>query len=380
MMRCPCRILPIGVIGIGLSLVVISPAAGEVTDLSGTAQMTVIQYQDSREIQRDTNRDAVPLITATPPATARARLERTGTTGITAAGQGLAVLQAADPLTTGTPNDAGLDMGAFSDDGVTSWSLNGQVTENRTIVLDTADLGGGVVTGGPTAVESRVLLSGVMLIVAMDPATDLSNTSVELTINVIQRASTAETFLLLDGTVTLSGGPNGEVTVSQATGAFANVSLPINDFPELTPNLPLVRAIGFQGLELKYQYEVIAGQAFDLALFVGCKLNTSPQGTGAAAVFGVPQQGMSAVLSKVKGDDRGQSLATAVAQYVDTTGQAYVSTPNPAPSLMGMLFPFCGGMGLESAGLAVVCSGVGALRFLGKGRRRRRRGGFRDSC
>lgn len=350
----------------------VSTASGQqVKEITGSATMNVIQYHSGIEIQRDFNRAAVPETVAAPPAVARARLDFADETLDTlAAGQGVAVLHIPNFSGAGTPNDAGLDVAAFSADEVTSWLVEGTVAENRSIVLTAADLGGGV-SGGRTQVDSRVLLSGVMLIMAEDQAADLSRVEAELTVYIVQRPPGATPMRVMEAEVLLGGGPDGAVTVRRATGSLAGVSLPVLQFPELTPDLPMVRAIVFNGVNLQYSYEVVAGEAFDLELHVQAHVRTQPGGTGAAAVFGLPQEGLESVLARIKGDDRGARLAAAIAQHVDTTGESYASPSDPAAALWRLFFPFCGGLGLESVGLALVGGGLCLVR---RRRRSARRG------
>ncbi|MBN2563126.1 MAG: hypothetical protein JXQ75_19555 [Phycisphaerae bacterium] len=354
-----------------------APAWAEIKEITGSATTTIVQYNGILEIQKDFNREAVPLTTPAPPAVARARLDRLLENGeVTAAGQAVALFDAPVFGGTGPPNDAGLDLGAFSDDSFTSWFVEGTVSEKRTIVLSAADVWeeqpqGQLPTEPPPGesarVESRVILSGVMLITAMDPHRDLSGVEVRLTFSVTHRPEEEEPFPVLEGGVVLVGGQDGRVEVREATGALAGVPLPVIGLPELGAELPLVGAIMFTGIELPYTYDVVFGEPFDLTLAVQSQVLTIPGGTGAAAVFGLPQEGLASVFDRVKKDDRGQRLAEAISQHVDTTGQTYQEQGGVSPAPFPFVFPLCGGMGFEVVGLAI----MGCCLTLGRAGRRR---------
>jgi len=132
--------------------------------------------------------------------------------------------------------------------------------------------------------------------------------------------------------------------------------------------LPLVRAALLAGVELPYEYEAVAGEAFDLEMVVETLLQTIPGGTGAAATFGTPQEGLPSLFQRVKGSDLGQRLADAIAERVDTTGAAYLSAGGDSASVAS--FPLCGIMGMEIAAVAPV---LAMCRLLSRGTRRRQR-------
>ena len=165
-----------------------------------------------------------------------------------------------------------------------------------------------------------MILSGVLVITASDAAKDLSGVEAHVQIRVNKLSFGQLPTTLMQGEVTLAGGPNGSVTIVRASGAFEGLFLPVVDFSGTVPDLPLARAVLFTGLELPYEYDVDVGQPFELDLAVSSRLLSTPGGTGAAAVFGLPQEGLSSILQRIKKDDRGQRLSNVIAQQVDTTG------------------------------------------------------------
>ena len=348
------------------------PASAEVISVKGTAQSTVVQFRGIFPVQTDFNQEIVPTTKAEPPATATARLDRLLDDGtITAAGQGLALFDTPNLTEVGNPNDVGFDLGAFSDDTITTWFVRGDVDETRTMQLNVSDLAPDATPGALYKAKNRVLLSGVMLLTAATAGQDLSGSSVRLSVTLTVHQEGRADATPLTGEVTLAGIENGDAQVQNAQGIMSGLFLPIVDFTNQIPDLPVVRAITFAGVNFPYEIEIIVGQPFDLELQTRSEINILPGGIGAASVFGTPQEGLANVIARVKGNDSGQKLADAVSRKVDTTGQAYANTPVDAPTQTAPLFSTCGVMGIE-APLLLSAFGLMSLIRIGGGRRRRR--------
>jgi hypothetical protein len=78
-------------------------------------------------------------------------------------------------------------------------------------------------------------------------------------------------------------------------------------------------------------------------------------------VFGLPQDEIADLVSRVKKNDAGQRLVQTISDHVDTTGERYSSAP-------AGLSPACGVMGFEAVGLVGFAGALAAIPF---GRRRR---------
>ncbi|MFQ5428968.1 MAG: hypothetical protein ACE5E1_01555, partial [Phycisphaerae bacterium] len=292
-------------------------ARGEVLEIRGSATARVVQFDGSAPAQSDFSQVMVPQTQPNPPAVASARLDAFDNLGgETAAGQVVAIFELPNLMGLGPPNDVGLDAGAFSDDDHTSWFVEGIAEEKRTIVLQTVDAIGDLVGDEITRARSRILLSGALVVTSAVVDKDLSGVEAAVSIRVDRFVVGMPTETLVDGTVRLTGGPGGAVTISQTSGVFDGVFLPVVDFRDTISGLPLVQAVLFTGLELPYEYEFTPDEPFDLALTASVQVRAIPGGTGAAAVFGVPQDGLGSVLQRVKQDDRGREVERLIAERV----------------------------------------------------------------
>ncbi len=347
----------------------VSPALAEITEVVGTSFARVVEFNGDVAVQTDFSQAVVPTTTPEPPAISRAQLDRLREDGSTvASAQALAVFEQTNFLGLGNRNDVGLDLGAFSDDSDSTWYVEGQANESRTIVIGTAgsDIGTEILTNAitETVATSRVLISGVLIIASDNNTADLSGTEANLTVSIRKRQDGQIAQDLLEGRVALTGGPAGQITISEQSGAFTGITLPVLDLgASIIPQIPVVRVVVFAGVELPYEYEYTPGVPFNLDLLVSSQVRAIPGGTGASAVFGLPQASFESVFARVRQDDAGVAITDAVNSHVDTTGAAY---GNPWGIAM-LLPPFCGAAGVEML-LASFCGGLVLVR-----RRRSRR-------
>lgn len=343
-----------------------------IINITGSSSASVTLFEYGSPIQDDFEQAIVPQTVALPPALSRARLEHVLQDGhIDAAGQVVALFDQPDFFGAGSPNDVGLDLGAFSDVESLTWDVSGSVQETRTLVFGPGEIGGDLFFGGLTQLDSTLFLSGILLVTSIDPSSDLTGVEARLSLKLAQHLPGQPSVLLVEGEVILSGGPNGTASISLATGVFANVPLVVSDFSLTLDNLPVAWALPFPGLEFPYQYDFVENEPFDLDLTVTCQVHTHAGGSGASAVFGLPPAALGAVLAKVKEDDRGLQLMDAITQHVDTTGVSYIGTGGSAFPF-SIFFPACGFLGIESAGFLFlfVCLG-GSRRVLRAGKVRR---------
>lgn len=353
---------------VGWVLAAPQAATGGVTHISGVSIAEVRQFHNGVEIQSDFAQESLPGTATFPPITARARLDQLSQIGLVrGAGQVASVFNL--PILTGLiiPDDVGMDVGAFGDDPMTTWFVRGQVIETRSVRIEPAELGLSVVPDVNPRLRSRVLISGVLVITALDPNADLTGTEAILRMRVTRRSPSLGSMDPISGEVVFRGGPGGTVTVF-GTGVFSNILLPIVDLTGALPAVPLVKAVVFAGLGLPYEYDIALSEDFELVLDFESEVHTLPAGVGVAGVFGLPQAGLDAIFSRVKQDDRGARVSELIAEYVDTTGQAYVGSQPPATELVPTPPALCGLFGVEAVGL------VGTAFWLVRHETRRRPG------
>lgn len=346
------RSILLGAIGMILSYAVIPrEAVGGVTAIRANVMSEVVQTENGVVVQTDLAEESVPQTALGPPITAFAQLDRLTTDGaLTGGGRAVTMFQV--PNLTGffAPTDVGMDVGAFESDQFTHWTATGRFIETRSAVIGSGDfLGAPLLPGTEVTLRSRVVISGVLLIAAEDQTRDLTGTEVNMKMSVTRRRP-GDVSIPISGEVSLSGGPDGVFNVT-AIGVFQNVSLPLLDLATPIAELPFVSALAFTGLSFDYEYDVVAGEEYELELLFGAEVRTIPDGVAASAVFGLPQVQLPQILGRVKKDDRGEQLAEVISRQVDTTGRAYVDQVGSAGAPATGLQSICGVTGAESIGL-----------------------------
>jgi len=339
----------------------------EIKSVSARVSAEVHQRADGGGIlQSDIAQQSFPGQVSVPPALARARLDQhDANEGIVGSAQVAAIFtQPIAPLFLQPPSDIGIDVAAFSNDNQTHWNANGAGVETRVVKFSGSELGGIFLPGDAATIRSRVVVSGVMLIAALNTGQDLSGASVKFQFSVTQRRPNLAATTPLFGAMTVTGGANGAIT-TRGEGILALQNPPIVDFNGIIQELPQVKAVLFTGLNLPYEYEIAIDEEFELELIVGAEIITRSDGVGCAAIFGTPQIGFGEIFQRSRNSDGGVKLQNAVAEQVDTTGAAYVQpAASPFPNLCGL---FGGNAALF--GLATV-----AALFAAKRRIRTRRG------
>lgn len=345
-------------------IVCAAPAMGRIINIRTVVTSEVRQTESGSETQSDFSQESVPSGAGGLPVTALAKLDGRTTDGLVTGGAGVfSVFNPASLTGLAIPSDVGLDIGVFSDHPASAWFAQGRVTETRSVVLSAAELGPAFMDGTPARVRSRVILAGILMLTAFDPLDDLTGVEVNMHFSVTQHGTSAGSTVLISGEAMLRGGPNGTVEVIR-TGELSNMFLPIIDLPGPITDLPFEKAMIFPGLTFPYEYDVVAGEPFELELLFGADIRTSPGGIAATAVFGLPPVELPAVFAGVQRDDLGTRLATAITDRVDTTGVAYVNAdPEPAVQPVPDRNSLCGVLGLESFGAALwigmlACHGV----------------------
>lgn len=255
-------------------------------------------------------------------------------------------------------NDLGMDLAAYSSDGTTTFDIQGLSEQRRTLRLEGWEVR--YPTLGSAKVRSSVSLAGALIVAAYDPSIDLTGVELRVGVKVQQKRGSGETIERLNGTLTLTGGPNGALSVS-ATGAISPALFPIIDVVNLVPELAdggllFVKAVAFPAISFPFQYEAQQGEVFDLTATFESEIKSNTSNIGIASIFGLPQVSLGNVMARVRNDDSGVQVENAVASIVDTTGQTGGSQNPP-------FFGLCGALGIESALASAAAFFAGAWRL-----------------
>lgn len=262
-------------------------------------------------------------------------------------------------------NDLGMDLAAYSSDGETTFDIQGLSEQRRTLRIEGWEVQ--YPTLGSARIRSSVSLAGALIVAAYDPAIDLTGVVLEVDVVVNQHRGSGETVERLNGTLTLTGGPNGSLTVA-ATGAISPALFPLIDVVNLVPDLAdagllFVKAVAFPAIALPFDYEAQQNEVFDLTATFTSRIKTNTSNIGIASIFGLPQTALGNVMARVRNDDSGVRIENAVASIVDTTGQSGGHSQAP-------FFGLCGALGMESAIAVAAAFGMGARRVRRAARRR----------
>lgn len=360
-------------------LITVGPASLSHAELRNVTAQVSSEVQEvfmGSVLQSDQTTLDYPGSAMSSPVTAITRLDRLDTDGsIVSGAQGITVFN--DPRLLGliVANDFGMDLAAFSATPNSGWVVNGSASERRTIAFRQAEVG--ALPGQPVQVTSTLFLSGVLTLSASDTQHDLTGCSstMQFTLTLVRTGQANQT--LLTGSATLTGGPNGTVTLA-TTGAIDPAQHTLANFDNTIPALPLLRAVTFSSSraanQFQYQYTVNVDEQFELVLDFSASLTTTPDGAGGSCVFGLPQISFADIIARVQNSDAGQKAQDQISTLVDTTGSDRPDEPSTRFAPIPLLFALpqlCGVLGLESA---LMLLGTGWLiQRAGRARRARRR-------
>jgi len=344
---------------VGLSLVIGAAARGEIVSVSGQASSQVTQLRNGEVNHTQSDINGFPIPTPTPPAISNAQIDGLSLDGVvTSSGQCTAV---ADDSRTSTPtlpfanNDLGLDLGGFSTDGVTSYIVDGHAQQTRVIRFSRSEVS--FPTIGDATVRSNLSIAGALVVVSTSPNPDLTGVELSVEFTVVQSRPGSEPTTRLTGTGKLTGGPNGQLTFT-GTGVVIPFFFPVLDVLAIVPSLQdqpfaFLKAVAFPANVFSYTYPVAPDQQFELTVSFTSQVKVPTNDVGAVAVFGLPQEALGEIMSRVRNDDSGVRAQEAIASIVDTTGQTGGGIGLP-------FFTVCGALGVESLALTACATLLGA--------------------
>jgi len=342
---------------------VAQPVSATILDVNGRISSQVTKLVNGSPVDTDTK--TAEFNSAQPvdlPLVGIARLDGTTQDGvILASGECSSVFDDGRTSQSFLPfarNDLGIDLAAYSSDGSTTFAVQGLSEQRRTLRLEGWEVR--YPTLGSARVRSSVSLAGALIVAAYDPTVDLTGVELEVGVVVQQKRGSGDVIEVLNGTLTLTGGASGALTVS-ATGAISPALFPIINVVNLVPELAdagllFVKAVAFPAISFPFEYQVQQNEVFDLTATFTSRIKSNTSNIGIASIFGLPQTSLGDVMSRVRNDDAGVQVQNAVASIVDTTGASGGGGSLP-------FFGLCGALGIESSLAAAAAFAIGARRM-----------------
>jgi len=363
--------IPIG-LPAGLLLCVSLSARAEILEITGRIESKVEERSGGAVVQSDFAGFDFPTPDnqATPAAVTQLTREDNAGNPISGA-QGLTIFGL--PTINGIPitNDFGMDLAGFTRTHDSEWTLSGFASERRRIVFNPIDVGS--FPGQTVHATSTLYVAGALALAAFDANQDLTGAEARMKFQIIQKRQNSDVqTVLLDGGLTLRGGPNATVGI-ETTGAMNGLLHAPTTLGGVVADLPVLHLVVFNPLiadQYAYEYDAVTGEPFELELQFTSELILPPNGVAGSAIFGIPPVNLTEVFARVQNSDTGAQVEDVINSLVDTTGSQV--QPNGGTVTPVGLFGsggLCGALGLEAAAMLGLAAAFGALC---SGRRRRR--------
>ncbi len=310
----------------------------EIISISGSAEASVQEIVDGSSGDLDEASDTFPGTMSALPLQVAATLFDSDEDAA-----GIAAAQVADPTTAlGTnPSDFALDITLNSTPDADYYIGSATVEEVRTIRFSPTEAG--AATGETVSFNGRFFLDGALIIFADASVTDLSDTEVELRVNITQAGSS-----VFSGTILLRGTSGG--TNLSTTGSFPQSQVNIADFSVLVPELSVFQVITFPETFLTFPYEAVVEEEFELRATVSVEAKNQP-GVGVAALVGIPISSFEDVVSFTSNAALTQKMITMLKnERAHPTGVPAFPKTYPAPFVLCGLFGFEFVLGLIAFG------------------------------
>jgi hypothetical protein len=222
-------------------------------------------------------------------------------------------------LSQPNPEEVGLEAACFANLADARYAVVADVAETRTILFSSEGSEVPVeiefTADGTQLIESRIFVSGAVLLWGVEPDADLSEVLAELTV-VVRRDD--EAVPLVGGTLFARGTASGDVRVTTVNGPTNDVEAP---FVFEAGGVEILEAVAADGegstdgtgeggvdaasignlesvgtvavvllpaQEWVYEYEVSADEVFTLTAKFSVRLDNAPAGTGVAVALGRP--------------------------------------------------------------------------------------------
>ncbi len=216
-------------------------------------------------------------------------------------------------------------------------------SEERDIVFSSAEIVG-TQDGDEIELIGRLFLDGALTIFAAESAKDISNVDVTLRVTVTKIASDETETTVFEGTVTLAGAADGQVTI-EADGDLPTDTLVLSDLSVLNPDFGVFQVLIIPPMELDYQYDAVVGEQFTLAAKFQVEGRNDVDGIGCAAIIGTPVDSLNEVIALTADAATANMMQRQIRQERDAPTGTLVFQPQ-TPT-----FGLCPAAGLFSLGM-----------------------------
>ncbi len=346
-------------VGIVLAVGIVPRAAsGELIGLHVLLESRTQEFIAGEPVSSD-NATPVPVDDPTGtdfPVQVISGLQRPTETGeLVAAAQGFADVNEPDLASDTNPEELGLEANAFSIDPDIAYQVTASAVETRTIVLTPGELGSG--PGVEREVESRVFLSGAILVWSLDEGRDLTGLSAEVRFTIDQiRDGDTNGVNVFSASMGVRGLPDGEVeAVSEGVVTFEfggpeTILDPSDPDPLLEGYLDILgntHVMLIPDQEIAYTYHTEAGEEFDLRATFEVELVNLPDGTGVSAVFGREFAALAEMINEAVPEVDGGAVEAGV-NLAQASATVSPATGGRSSTSSGTL---CGTLGFEALGM-----------------------------
>jgi hypothetical protein len=326
-----------------------SVASASVINTSAVLSTTVEELIDSASGSMTTDSSETLSDLSNVPLRASGILTSTDLDGVLVS-QGQAFGDFLDPARLDQPNpeEFALEVASYAQGNSVAYSVSSVADESRTVSFSASEVDFNVF--GTQTVESRIFLSGAMLIWSTQPGLDLNDLRSEVAVLVF-RDDTEET--LFSSSLVVSGaaeptvqGPIQFDVVALDELAAAGVdseSLAILERVEREGSLTIV-VIPEQ--EHPYTYRVVEDQPLVLHARFETRAQNKPGGTGAAVALGRPFQNLAAFMGDAIPGVNGTAMQRAVNLETASRNLGVIRSADSSSELSGGAV--CGALGVES--------------------------------
>lgn len=324
----------------------ISPAAAVVTGINATVTAEVREIIDGNVANTDFAFEELDETTGNLPLQVIARLVRSAgepdTQDLASGAQAITTLHDPRLAIEPDPDELGVDLAVFSRTEGIAYDGSCQAVEIRDVTFTTDDVN--ALPGTALQAQSIFFLDGQLFLWAEDGGTDLSGTTADVEIQVVQTRSGQSPVVVMSATITLTGQADGSVNLD-TSGVIQPQNLVLVDLTGSVPGLGATHMLVIPYSAIPYVYNAAVQEEFQLTAQVDAAVANRP-GTGASVVLGLPLDELVGLMDEVIPGDVQEEIGNAL-------NNAVMNAPDPQVPLTDdetgvRILCFCGLFGVES--------------------------------